>query len=210
MVVIFGGCLTVLKHLKLRSIFSASWRFDESFSLFDRGSPWLLFLQHSFSSTILIVLAWTTTRIRSESRLLLSSMIAFQLFDHIAECMYRFMSSEGILDQVLPLGFTFSFPCKQISLASAKLSKWTKGFCASGVEGEDVSSLLAEAIKRRGVSWTPHFWTLPADYRSDATLMIKLRDCRTSMLTLSRLLTTLRGPSCLARIPRPTVLWDWL
>lgn len=72
------------------------------------------------------------------------------LFDHIAECMFRFMSAEGILDQILPLGFTFSFPCKQMGLASAKLIRWTKGFSASGVEGEDVARLLKEAISRRG------------------------------------------------------------
>ncbi|OQV26213.1 putative hexokinase HKDC1 [Hypsibius exemplaris] len=72
------------------------------------------------------------------------------LFDHIAECMYRFMYAEGILDQVLPLGFTFSFPCRQLGLASAKLIRWTKGFSASNVEGEDVAKLLKEAVKRRG------------------------------------------------------------
>lgn len=65
--------------------------------------------------------------------------------------MYRFMSAEGILDQILPLGFTFSFPCTQMGLASAKLIRWTKGFSASGVEGEDVARLLKEAITRRGV-----------------------------------------------------------
>lgn len=77
----------------------------------------------------------------------------FQLFDHIADCMHRFMSSEGIIDQILPLGFTFSFPCRQMGLASAKLIKWTKGFSAAGVEGQDVARLLGEAIKRRGVSF---------------------------------------------------------
>lgn len=61
------------------------------------------------------------------------------------------MDVEGILDQVLPLGFTFSFPCRQTELASATLWKWTKGFNASGVEGEDVCKLLKEAMKRRGV-----------------------------------------------------------
>ncbi|CAF5065320.1 unnamed protein product, partial [Rotaria magnacalcarata] len=27
-----------------------------------------------------------------------------------------------------PLGFTFSFPCHQEGLASARLTSWTKGF----------------------------------------------------------------------------------
>ncbi|VDP38291.1 unnamed protein product [Heligmosomoides polygyrus] len=41
----------------------------------------------------------------------------FQLFDHIAECMARFMEEQGVSNaQKLPLGFTFSFPCKQEGL----------------------------------------------------------------------------------------------
>lgn len=33
------------------------------------------------------------------------------------------------------------------------LLSWTKGFKASGVEGEDVVELLRQAIKKRGVSY---------------------------------------------------------
>ncbi len=47
------------------------------------------------------------------------------------------------------LGFTFSFPCKQESLASARLSEWTKGFSCSGVVNEDVVQLLQEAINEK-------------------------------------------------------------
>jgi hexokinase len=47
------------------------------------------------------------------------------------------------------LGFTFSFPCKQESLASARLSEWTKGFNCSGVVNEDVVQLLQEAINEK-------------------------------------------------------------
>jgi hexokinase len=50
----------------------------------------------------------------------------------------------------LPLGFTFSFPCKQEGLTHATLVTWTKGFKASGVEGRDVVGLLKEACQRRG------------------------------------------------------------
>ncbi|XP_013390907.1 hexokinase-2 isoform X2 [Lingula anatina] len=74
---------------------------------------------------------------------------AEELFDHIAECISKFMHEEGIADQKLPLGFTFSFPCKQEGLARARLSQWTKGFKVSGVEGEDIVRLLHEAIERR-------------------------------------------------------------
>jgi hexokinase len=37
----------------------------------------------------------------------------------------------------------------QEGLARASLVKWTKGFCCSGVEGEDVCQLLRDAIVRR-------------------------------------------------------------
>ena len=72
------------------------------------------------------------------------------MFDHIAECLSDFVHSRGIQDQILPLGFTFSFPCEQEGLAKAKLVKWTKGFSCSGVEGQDVVQHLQEAIMRRG------------------------------------------------------------
>jgi hexokinase len=61
------------------------------------------------------------------------------------------MTNHNLLQQKIPLGFTFSFPCKQIGLNHAVLAQWTKGFKCEGVEGEDVVRLLHEAIKRRGV-----------------------------------------------------------
>ncbi|OTF83198.1 hexokinase-2-like protein [Euroglyphus maynei] len=73
-----------------------------------------------------------------------------QLFDHIAACMSSFMGKRNIKNLKLPLGFTFSFPCRQEGLTKARLVSWTKGFCCSGVEGEDVVTLLREAVKRRG------------------------------------------------------------
>lgn len=82
----------------------------------------------------------------------MAKLILFQLFDHIAECIHKFMSNHDLLKEKIPLGFTFSFPCKQIGLNHAILTQWTKGFKCEGVEGEDVVRLLHEAIKRRGVS----------------------------------------------------------
>jgi len=74
-----------------------------------------------------------------------------KLFDHIAECLAKFMEEHGLLDrEKLPLGFTFSFPCKQEGLTCAKLVNWTKGFKAAGVEGNDVVQMLREACQRRG------------------------------------------------------------
>lgn len=82
-------------------------------------------------------------------------VFVFQLFDHIAECIYKFMNNHDLLNQKIPLGFTFSFPCKQMGLNHAVLTQWTKGFKCEGVEGEDVVRLLHEAIKRRGVGDLP-------------------------------------------------------
>jgi len=60
-----------------------------------------------------------------------------------------FAKDRGIDKQVLPLGFTFSFPCRQKGLAVGELITWTKGFKCSGVEGQDVVQLLCKAIKKR-------------------------------------------------------------
>lgn len=72
-----------------------------------------------------------------------------ELFDHIANCIADFMAENGMTGKQLPLGFTFSFPCKQEGLAVGRLVRWTKGFNCEGVEGEDVVRLLHEAIKRK-------------------------------------------------------------
>jgi len=71
------------------------------------------------------------------------------LFDHIAACMAKFLGEQGLLNCKLPLGFTFSFPCKQEGLNKARLVNWTKGFACSDVEGEDVVQLLKDALARR-------------------------------------------------------------
>lgn len=76
----------------------------------------------------------------------------FQLFDHIADCICRFIRAHDLKNVRLPLGFTFSFPCKQEGLAKARLSKWTKGFRCEGVVNEDICFLLHEAMKRKNVS----------------------------------------------------------
>eukprot|EP00095_Tigriopus_kingsejongensis_P011343 maker-scaffold383_size189472-snap-gene-0.30 protein:Tk11343 transcript:maker-scaffold383_size189472-snap-gene-0.30-mRNA-1 annotation:"hexokinase" len=73
-----------------------------------------------------------------------------ELFDHIAACLHEFMVEYDIRDEKLPLGFTFSFPCKQVGLAEGRLTTWTKGFSCSGVEGEDVVRMLQEALQRIG------------------------------------------------------------
>lgn len=59
------------------------------------------------------------------------------LFDYIAKALAKFISTEGenfrLSDgRQRELGFTFSFPVKQMSIASGTLIKWTKGFSIDG------------------------------------------------------------------------------
>lgn len=75
-----------------------------------------------------------------------------ELFDHIAKCLAEFVVEMKIQDKVLPLGFTFSFPCQQVGLTKGMLIKWTKGFNCSGVVNTDVVAMLEEAIEKRKVS----------------------------------------------------------
>jgi len=79
-------------------------------------------------------------------------LCCMQLFDYIAGCIAAFVREHHLETKSLPLGFTFSFPCRQEGLAVGRLETWSKGFKCSGVVGEDVVSLLHEAIKRRSVS----------------------------------------------------------
>ncbi|KAM9695730.1 hexokinase-3 [Trichechus inunguis] len=72
-----------------------------------------------------------------------------QLFDHIVDCIVDFQQKKGLVGQSLPLGFTFSFPCRQLGLDQGILLNWTKGFSASDCVGQDVVALLREAIRRR-------------------------------------------------------------
>ncbi|OCT88688.1 hypothetical protein XELAEV_18017318mg [Xenopus laevis] len=73
-----------------------------------------------------------------------------QLFDHVAECLGQFLRQQKLHQKVLPLGFTFSFPCVQSQLDKSVLISWTKGFHCSEVEGKDVVHLFREAIRRQG------------------------------------------------------------
>ncbi|XP_006972785.1 hexokinase HKDC1 isoform X1 [Peromyscus maniculatus bairdii] len=72
-----------------------------------------------------------------------------ELFDHIVQCIADFLDYMGLKGARLPLGFTFSFPCRQTCIDKGTLVGWTKGFKATDCEGEDVVDMLREAIKRR-------------------------------------------------------------
>ncbi|KAK1791861.1 hypothetical protein P4O66_013835 [Electrophorus voltai] len=72
-----------------------------------------------------------------------------ELFDHIVQCISDFLDYMGMRNTCLPLGFTFSFPCRQTGIDKGILVNWTKGFKATDCEGNDVVDMLREAIKRR-------------------------------------------------------------
>ncbi|XP_069756964.1 hexokinase-1-like isoform X3 [Narcine bancroftii] len=75
---------------------------------------------------------------------------ASEFFNYIAECLGDFMEKQKIKDKKFPLGFTFSFPCRQIRLDEAFLISWGKGFKIKGAEGANVISLLRKAIEEQG------------------------------------------------------------
>jgi hexokinase len=75
------------------------------------------------------------------------------LFDFIAGCIDTFMTENNIdRKKTYDLAFTFSFPVEQTSIAAGKLIVWTKGFTATGVQGQDVIMLLNEALSRKDIS----------------------------------------------------------
>jgi hexokinase len=69
------------------------------------------------------------------------------LFNFIAASVGSVMESNS----QAPLGFTFSFPVLQLRIDAGKLIAWTKGFTATGVEGQDVIVLLKKAFEARGL-----------------------------------------------------------
>ncbi|KAK7366664.1 hypothetical protein VNO80_08660 [Phaseolus coccineus] len=77
------------------------------------------------------------------------------LFDFIASSLKDFVAKEGegsnISQDRRELGFTFSFPVKQMSVSSGILIKWTKGFSIVDMVGRDVAACLQEALIRNGL-----------------------------------------------------------
>lgn len=76
-----------------------------------------------------------------------------KLFDFCAECLKTFIDTNFSDDnalkpgEILPLGFTFSYPCSQERIDHGALIRWTKGFGASNTEGHDVAAMLRKSIK---------------------------------------------------------------
>jgi hexokinase len=79
-----------------------------------------------------------------------------QLFDFIATSIEDFLAAYNITEerkQPLRLGFTFSFPVEQHSIASGTLIHWTKEFKTRNVESKDVVVLLREAFARNNIAF---------------------------------------------------------
>ncbi|KAF8558656.1 hexokinase [Imleria badia] len=81
-----------------------------------------------------------------------------KLFDFCAECLKTFVESNtgngpGMLKegQVLPLGFTFSYPCYQERIDHGELIRWTKGFGAPNTEGRDVAEMFKQSLAKHNL-----------------------------------------------------------
>lgn len=75
------------------------------------------------------------------------------LFDYIADCVGKFLSSShpGETIKNISLGFTFSYPCTQPAINRGILQTWTKGFDIDDVEGHDVAPMLESALRKKGL-----------------------------------------------------------
>ena len=69
------------------------------------------------------------------------------LFKFIVDRIAKFKKDRNIIDEQLPIGFTFPFPMKHESLTCGRLILWTRDFKGTGAEGKDVVQLLKEAAK---------------------------------------------------------------
>lgn len=80
---------------------------------------------------------------------------ASELFGFIASALASSVADEGrsnlFEDKQRELGFTFSFPVRQTSIASGTLIKWTKAFSIDDAVGEDVVAELQTAMEKQGV-----------------------------------------------------------
>ncbi|CAM0955796.1 unnamed protein product [Alopecurus aequalis] len=71
-------------------------------------------------------------------------------FNYIASTLKGFIGREG--DQGRALGFTFSFPIRQLSITSGSLIRWTKEFSIEEAVGKDIAQCLNEALVRNGLN----------------------------------------------------------
>ncbi|VDN01254.1 unnamed protein product [Thelazia callipaeda] len=70
-----------------------------------------------------------------------------QLFTFTVNCLMKFLKEVNLLDASLPVGFVFCYPCELLSIRSARLLWWTKGFDIKDCLRKDVVKLLEEALE---------------------------------------------------------------
>ncbi|CAD6192801.1 unnamed protein product [Caenorhabditis auriculariae] len=70
-----------------------------------------------------------------------------QLFTFIVNRLQRFLQEFNLLEANIPIGFVFSYPCELLSIRSARLLWWTKGFDIKDCLKKDVVQLLEEALE---------------------------------------------------------------
>ncbi|XP_062463571.1 hexokinase-3 [Pezoporus occidentalis] len=118
----------------------------------ERGEFLALDLGGTNFRVLVVRVAEDSIRMASEIYVIPTSIVqgtGVALFNHIIECIMDFQLKQDLTEQILPLGFTFSFPCQQLGLDKAVLLNWTKGFNASGCVGQDVVQLLRDAAQRK-------------------------------------------------------------
>ncbi|XP_070203285.1 hexokinase-4-like [Littorina saxatilis] len=77
-----------------------------------------------------------------------------QLMEFIADRVSMFLKIKDLLHKSHSVGFVLSFPCKYDTagdLTTARLAKWTKGFCCKDVEDKKWRELLQQAFKKKTV-----------------------------------------------------------
>ncbi|EST04782.1 Hexokinase, C-terminal [Kalmanozyma brasiliensis GHG001] len=75
------------------------------------------------------------------------------LFNYMATSIDNFLTDFGTTstEDVLHLGFTFSFPVEQSAIDRGHLIHWTKGFNCPDAPGKDVVQLLQDALDRKHI-----------------------------------------------------------
>ncbi|KAK7682796.1 hypothetical protein QCA50_014180 [Cerrena zonata] len=82
-----------------------------------------------------------------------------KLFDFCGQCLKAFTDSiqesgESPKGKILPLGFTFSYPCSQDKIDHGVLIRWTKGFGSPNTEGHDVAEMFRKSLAKFDVPAT--------------------------------------------------------
>ncbi|XP_036896897.1 hexokinase-4 isoform X4 [Sturnira hondurensis] len=120
---------------------------------------------------------------------------AEMLFDYVSECISDFLDKHQMKHKKLPLGFTFSFPVRHEDIDKGILLNWTKGFKASGAEGNNIVGLLRDAIKRRG------------DFEMDVVAMVN--DTVATMISCYYEDRQCEGPAAMPATWRKCTTWSW-